>query len=129
MKKIILGVCVVLLALTACQQAKQKVFKLASDQINKECPMIIDDMTTMDSTTYSDGSNTLTYFYTLSDVDDPEMVELIKKEMEEVLPKTIRETEDLKIFRDAKVTFKYIYLSKENKQELFQITASPDMYK
>ncbi|WP_455590406.1 hypothetical protein [Bacteroides sp.] len=130
MKKIILGACAVLFALTSCQQAKQKVFELASEQVNKECPMTIDEMTTLDSTSYAGEGNMFTYFYTLSGVaDDSAIVEQMKAELEKTLPETIKNTEDMKIYRESDVTIKYVYLSKKSGQELLQITVTPDMYK
>ena len=66
MKKIITAVCLTVLVLTSCQQAKQKVFEIASQEVNKQCPMTIDEMTRMDSTSYTGGDNTFTYYYTLS---------------------------------------------------------------
>ena len=79
MKKIILGACAVLFTLASCQQAKQKVFELAAEQVNKQCPITVDEMTRMDSTTYSGKDNTFTYFYTLSgQADDPTMSDQLK---------------------------------------------------
>lgn len=130
MKKIILGACAVLFALASCQQAKQKVFELASEQVNKECPMTIDEMTTLDSTNYAGEGNMFTYFYTLSGAaDDSTIVEQMKAELEKTLPETIKNTEDMKVYRESNVTIKYVYLSQKNKQELLQITVTPDMYK
>lgn len=130
MKKIILGACAVLFALASCQQAKQKVFELASDQVNKECPMTIDEMTTLDSTNYVGEGNVFTYFYTLSGAaDDSAIVEQMKAELEKTLPETIKNTENMKVYRESDVTIKYVYLSQKTKQELLQITVTPDMYK
>ena len=42
MKKIITAVCLTVLVLTSCQQAKQKVFEIASQEVNKQCPMTIE---------------------------------------------------------------------------------------
>ena len=55
MKKIITAVCLTVLVLTSCQQAKQKVFEIASQEVNKQCPMTIDEMTRMDSTSNTGG--------------------------------------------------------------------------
>lgn len=130
MKKIILGACAVFFALASCQQAKQKVFELASDQVNKECPMTIDEMTTLDSTNYVGEGNVFTYFYTLSGAaDDSAIVEQMKAELEKTLPETIKNTENMKVYRESDVTIKYVYLSQKTKQELLQITVTPDMYK
>ena len=126
MKKIILGACAVLFTLASCQQAKQKVFELASEQVNKQCPITVDEMTRMDSTTYSGKDNTFTYFYTLSgQADDPTMSEQLKKS----LPETIKNTEEMKVYRESDVTIKYIYLSGKTQEELMQVTVTPEMYK
>ena len=130
MKKIILGACAVLFTLASCQQAKQKVFELAAEQVNKQCPITVDEMTRMDSTTYSGKDITFTYFYTLSgQADDPTMSEQLKKSLEETLPETIKNTEEMKVYRESDVTIKYIYLSGKTKEELIQVTVTPDMYK
>ena len=130
MKKIILGACAVLFTLASCQQAKQKVFELASEQVNKQCPITVDEMTRMDSTTYSGKDNTFTYFYPLSgQADDPTMSEQLKKSLEETLPETIKNTEEMKVYRESDVTIKYIYLSGKTQEELMQVTVTPEMYK
>ena len=89
MKKIITAVCLTVLVLTSCQQAKQKVFEIASQEVNKQCPMTIDEMTRMDSTSYTGGDNTFTYYYTLTGAaDDPN----IAKPLKNIWRKTYRES-------------------------------------
>ena len=98
MKKIITAVCLTVLVLTSCQQAKQKVFEIASQEVNKQCPMTIDEMTRMDSTSYTGGDNTFTYYYTLTGAaDDPNIAETTQKHLEENLPGIIKNTDDLKM--------------------------------
>ena len=41
MKKIITAVCLTVLVLTSCQQAKQKVFEIASQEVNKIIHLLI----------------------------------------------------------------------------------------
>lgn len=130
MKKIITAVCLTVLALTSCQQTKQKVFEIASQEVNKQCPMTIDEVTRLDSTAYTGGDNTFTYYYTLAGVaDDTEMAEATRKHLEENLAEVIKSTDDLKIYRDMNVTMMYIYLSDNTQQELFRVRITPDMYK
>lgn len=130
MKKIILGACAALFTLASCQQAKQKVFELASEQVNKQCPITIDAMTRMDSTKYTGSDNTFTYFYTLSgNADNTEIAGTMKAELEKTLPETIKNTEEMKVYRESDVAIKYIYLSDKTKEELFQVTVTPEMYK
>lgn len=130
MKKIITAVCLTVLVLTSCQQAKQKVFEIASQEVNKQCPMTIDKMTRMDSTSYTGGDNTFTYYYTLTGAaDDPNIAETTQKHLEENLPGIIKNTDDLKMYRDMDVTMAYVYLSDKTQQELFRVKVTPDMYK
>ncbi|MCS3109233.1 hypothetical protein NXW60_15310 [Bacteroides fragilis] len=57
------------------------------------------------------------------------MSEQLKKSLEETLPETIKNTEEMKVYRESDVTIKYIYLSGKTKEELIQVTVTPDMYK
>lgn len=67
---------------------KAKVFEIASQEVNKQCPMTIDEMTRMDSTNYTDGDNTFTYYYTLTGTaDDPTIAEATQKQLTESLRK------------------------------------------
>lgn len=130
MKKIIAAVCLAVFVLSSCQQAKQKVFEIASHEVNKQCPMIIDEMTRMDSTSYTGGDNTFTYYYTLTGAaDDPNIAEDTQKHLTETLPGIIKKTEDLKLYREMDVTMSYIYLSDKTHDELFRVKITPDMYK
>lgn len=130
MKKIIVAACLVVLGLTSCQQAKQKVFEIASQEVNKQCPMTIDEMTRMDSTSYSGGDNTFTYYYSLTGAaDDPQIAEATQKQLTENLPGIIKSTDDLKMYREMEVTMLYVYLSDKTHEELFRVKVTPDMYK
>ena len=130
MKKILTAVCLAVLTLTSCQQAKQKVFEIASQEVNKQCPMTIDEMTRMDSTSYTGGDNTFTYYYTLTGTaDDPTIAEATQKQLTESLPEMIKNTDDLKIYREMDVTMLYVYLSDKTQKELFRVKITPDLYK
>ncbi|WP_291587696.1 hypothetical protein [Bacteroides sp.] len=130
MKKLLSAVCLTVLTLTSCQQAKQKVFEIASQEVNKQCPMTIDEMTRMDSTSYTGGDNTFTYYYTLTGTaDDPAIAETTQKQLAESLPEIIKNTDDLKIYREMDVTMLYVYLSDKTHKELFRVKITPDLYK
>lgn len=130
MKKIIFAACLIALGLTSCQQAKQKVFEIASQEVNKQCPMTIDEMTRMDSTSYTGGDNTFTYYYSLTGAaDDPQIAEVTQKQLTENLPGIIKSTDDFKLYREMDVTMLYVYLSDKTHTELFRVKVTPDMYK
>lgn len=130
MKKIIFAACLIAIGLTSCKQAKQKVFEIASQEVNKQCPMTIDEMTRMDSTSYTGGDNTFTYYYSLTGAaDDPQIAEATQKQLTENLPGIIKSTDDLKLYREMDVTMLYVYLSDKTHTELFRVKVTPDMYK
>lgn len=130
MKKIIFTACLIAFGLTSCQQAKQKVFEIASQEVNKQCPMTIDEMTRMDSTSYTGGDNTFTYYYSLTGAaDDPQIAEATQKQLTENLPGIIKSTDDLKLYREMDVTMLYVYMSDKTHKELFRVKVTPDMYK
>lgn len=130
MKKNILAIGLMLITLASCQQAKNKVMELASQEANKQCPMVIDEVTKLDSTTYNADENIFSYYYTLTGAaDDSSAIESMKSEMEKAIPETIKQTEEMKIFREMDVTMDYIYLSGTTKQELFKVQVTPDQYK
>lgn len=130
MKKIIPVVCLALLILSSCQPAKQKIFELASQEANKQCPMAIDEVTRMDSTSYSSDSNTFAFYYTLTGTaDDPDIAEATQEQLTGSLPQIIKSANDLKIYREMDVTMLYVYLSDKTHQELFRVEVTPDMYK
>lgn len=130
MKRKLLILSMAFFAFASCQEAKHKVLELAAQKANEQCPMIIDEVTQMDSTSYDATTNTFSYYYTLSGVaDDPSMIEKMKSEMETTIPETIKQTEEMKMFSEMDVTMDYIYLSGKTKEELFLIKVTPEQYK
>lgn len=129
MKKIIPVICLLFLALTSCQQAKQKVFELMSTQLNSKCPMTMDEVTRMDSTAYNGTDNVFSYYYTLSGAaDNMENAEAMKSQMEKILPEELKKTEEMKAFKEMNVTLDYVYCSASSGQELFKIKITSAQY-
>lgn len=68
MKKIIFLFATILLLSTSCTRQKYQAALLATmNEINKECPMYIDEVTTCSGTDYSIGSPYFTYNYTIDE--------------------------------------------------------------
>jgi len=99
-----------------------------SAELNKNCPLMIDNNTRLDNTIGGPGKF-FVYNYTLIHHTAAELniVEL-KQNMVPVLTNTIKTSEDMQIFRREKVTLKYNYRDKQG-VFLFSITISPDEYR
>ena len=61
--------------------------------------------------------------------DDPTIAEATQKQLTESLPEIIKNTDDLKIYREMDVTMLYVYLSDKTQKELFRVKITPDLYK
>lgn len=130
MKKIMLMLCVAVFALASCNQAKKKVFELGVQQFNQQCPMNLDAYTRADSATYLSKTDVVQYYYSLlGQADDKAVADQTKVSLESTMPATIKAMEELKPYREAGITFEYIYKSDKTKDEYFRVKVTPDMYK
>ncbi len=129
MKRTIFIAFVAVLALASCQQVKQKMFKMASEQTNKQCPMAIDEWTRMDSTAYYDDKNTFAYFYSLINLDeDSTSIASLKTELTKNIPEALKNTPEMKPYKDAGVTLQYTYFSNTTQKELFRLEFPAEKY-
>ena len=114
----------------ACQQPKPEVFENASKEANRQCPMIIDDVTTLDSTRYLKSENTFIYYYTLTGTaDNPETSDSINEKLKSTIPDLIKANKEMEIYRNNNVTIVYVYLSERTRQNQLRLTITPDMYR
>ncbi len=129
MKKLLLLSCAVITVLGSCQQTKPEVFEIASKQTNRQCPMIIDEVTTLDSTRYNKTSNTFIYYYTLTGkADNPDSSATMSKYLQENIPRLIKTSKEMEMYRKSDVTIVYVYLSEKTKKEQLCLTVTPEMY-
>ena len=121
---------IVSLVLISCNQSKQKIFEAGAKEFTSQCPMMVDDYTRADSAIYTKNDNTMRYYYALvGAVDNREIANQIKNSLDETFAAAIKATDDLKLYRDGKVTIEYIYHSATTKDEFFRVIITPDMYK
>ncbi len=86
----------------------KQLMKAASD-LNKSCPVMVDKDTRLDNTVAL-PDNIFQYNYTLVNYSKEEIdIDLIKNNLQPLLLNNIKSNDDLKIFRDNKVTLKYSY--------------------
>ena len=98
-----------------------------ADEMNKNCPMMIDHDTQLDNTIAGPGK-LLTYNYTLVNYTGAEL-DLVgmEKNMTTYLITYVKNHKEMKSLRKAGVIFKYIYKDK-NGIFLFEITVGPNEY-
>lgn len=118
------------LILFSCSPSKEKRFEKEVEEQNRLYPMMIDPHTRIDSIQYVAAENTLLYYYSLlGDADNAETATLTREKLEKRLPADIKSAQGLEVHRNHKVTMEYVYFSDSNKNELFRISITPDMYR
>jgi hypothetical protein len=104
-----------------------KVMMQAASEINKSCPLMVDQDTQLDNS-IAMPENTFQYNYTLINTEKSMVdVEQLKNYITPNLINIVKTHPDLKNFRENKVTIAYSY-SDKNKEFLFKVSISPDLY-
>lgn len=108
-----------------------KELKESAATTNKLGPQILSDGVRLDNVSASDD-NTFQYNYTLLEDEKekvtPEEIEVFKTSAREEALKVIKTSDEMKMFRDHKVTLKYHYVDKNGKP-LTDFTIAPTDYK
>lgn len=103
-----------------------KVMMTAASEINKTCPIMIDQYTRLDNAFALDDK--LQYNYTLINVEKSQVnPDTVKKYIEPGIINNVRTSPDLKIYRDNKTTMIYNYRDK-NGVFILKFSVTPDMY-
>lgn len=89
---------------------------IASEEINKRCPMVVDTDTRLDNTAAMDNPVTLIYNYTIVTFSKAEIegeIASVKEEMKKSLQNMVETSPDMKFFRDNRIPLKYSYKDKD----------------
>lgn len=127
MKKILFIVAVVFM--TSCQETlEERGAREAREYTEKKCPIPVAKMVMMDSMTFDKSTHTFSYHYTLSGtLDDTTVIRRNNSSMP--LLQQVKNSTNLKIFKDAGYSFRYIYRSTKQKGfVLFDVTFTPKDY-
>jgi hypothetical protein len=99
----------------------------AASEINKTCPVMVDEQTRLDNTVAL-PDNSFQYNYTLVSLTKAEInLDTVRKYLEPVIVNTIKTNPDLKIYRDHKTTMIYNYKDK-NGEFVHKFAVTADMY-
>ena len=108
---------VALLLSVSCQESlPQRCARESKEYTAKNCPAKISDYIMLDSIAFDESDSTMQYFYSVSGLIDS--VEMMSEHLEEyrtALRKDIRNSTNLKAYKDEKFKFQYVYLSKKNR--------------
>jgi len=100
--------------------------KIASE-INKNCPLIIDQYLTLDNTVVY-PNKTLQYNYTIVEYEKSEInIDTVKKYVFGGVLENIRVNPDMKTLKENKVTFSYYYKD-ENGKFVTKYVVTQEMY-
>ena len=117
MKKIWLFVVFALL-LAACQESlEDRCAREAKDYTRKNCPVKLDNTTTLDSMTFERETHTLHYYYRLTGVADQDTL-LQQIDMVGMLKNELKNTTSLRVYKENKFRFAYTYHSEKNPQKV-----------
>ena len=120
-KTVVLLLSIVLL--TACQESlEDRCAREAKEFTEKNCPRAVDKEIVLDSMAFEKSTHTISYLYTLmGTLDDPQRID--SKHFRELLLMEVKNSTNLKLYKDAGYSFRYCYYSeKENGTKLFEAT-------
>ena len=122
-----------LLALCACKrETKDERFRREFQQFTqKECPKLIDENTRMDSICYDIGSRTRTEYYTVvNNLDDKDIYtdEKLIASFHEAVLKELKNSIQLKQYKDEGINFCYAYRSDSTGEMFMQLTFTKEDY-
>lgn len=121
MKKILLLIATV--ALIGCQESlEERCAREAKEYTKKNCPTQVTHEITLDSMTFDTKSHTIAYCYTVSgEIDDSTVIN--SNNPQGRLLEQVKNTPNLKLYKDADYNFRYVYYStKNNGTKLFDAT-------
>ena len=120
--------CLIFSCLSCGKDSFDKELMKTAEEINKNCPIMLDKHTRLDNTLAGPGKR-FTYNYTLvnfgtDDLDKDKFISLMKPK----ILNNVMTNKDMEGVRNKDVEIVYVYRSKDNK-EVARIVVSPSDYK
>ena len=129
MKKVWIITTMLAMALASSQESlEHKCANEADEFTRKKCPARIDENIIIDSMTFDKSSHTLAYWYHLEGAADTSAV-FKKINMKKVLTDELKNTTNMKLYKDAGYSFRYVYCSGKTKAVYFDTTIREKDYK
>jgi hypothetical protein len=116
-------------ALTGCLTGGMldKVMLKAAEEINKNCPIMVDSETRLDNAMALPGKK-LVYYYTMINYAKEELdVDIFAENMTPTIINAVSSNNEMAFLREKEVTFSYQYKDK-NGEFFWTLDVTPDMY-
>ena len=122
MKRKIYPILMMTALLASCQETlEERAARESRDYTEKHCPAPVAYQVTMDSMTFDKVSHTFGYYYSLSGtLDDSAYIK--QNNPRDMLLQQVKNSTNLKMYKDAGYGFRYVYMSTKNKATLFDVT-------
>ena len=129
MKRILFIITMLGSFLAACQGTREEKFAREAQKLTKQCPMVMDGNTDLDSLIYDQTNSLYQYYYSLHGFNDEDFTTLIAHpSFIERIKENVVNSVEMKPYKDAGLTFVYRYYSKSSKALLGSIEVTPEEY-
>lgn len=126
MKKGIVTIAVLgLFTLSGCHNNRSQVrkFQQMAEKTNQSCPTRMNETITLDSTSYSERNNTVSYFYSVTgELDNPTYMNANYATFKQALQNAVDNSVEMEEYRKFGTSIKYIYFSGSNKKQLAEFS-------
>ena len=93
-------------------------FTRMAEETNKNCPMRLNETVTLDSTTYDEALNRVSYYYSVSgELDNPEYMLTNYTTFKQTLQEAIDNSIEMEGYRKANSSIRYVYFSASRQGE------------
>jgi hypothetical protein len=118
MKKLIKNILIIPVAIlffTACQETlEERCVRECKEYTKKKCPVLIATDVYLDSLTFEPSTHLMSYYYTVGGVlDDAEALQ--QHDARGMLLKELKNSSNLKVYKDEGYSFRYVYFSEKEK--------------
>ncbi len=103
---------------TACQESlEDRCARETREYTQKNCPVKLDNNTTLDSMTFERDSHTLHYYYRLTGLADRDSI-LQDIDAARTLKEELKNTTSLRVYKENKYRFAYTFHSEKNPEKV-----------
>ena len=104
--------------LVACQESlEDRCAREAEEYTRKNCPVKLDNTTTLDSMTFERATHTIHYYYLMTGTADTEGALDVEKAIS-LLKTEVKNSTSLRVYKENKYRFAYTYHSEKDPQKV-----------
>ena len=124
-KGIIILITLGLFTLSGCHNnsSPARKFKRMAEKANRSCPTRLNESITLDSTSYNEKNNTVSYFYSVTgELDSPAYMKANYATFKQALQDAVDNSVDMEEYRQFGTSIQYVYFSGSNKERLAEFS-------